>query len=160
MSIYLKSNEGLSYRNLSFLSLGGSQLRLHNAGRLRVGNVLGLLPFRPAVLEPNFDLIGNMSVNITVKSSARLGEVNFTCCWVTWRLVAMSALSAEERYFFVSKLFSSSNICLPVKVVRIFFLLELEFSSSFPSVSISESFFLLLLLPWNLDGPETFDSGK
>ena len=61
----MKSNEGLSYRNLSFLSLGGSQLRFHNAGRLRVGNVLGLLPFRPAVLEPNFDL--RMSVNITVR---------------------------------------------------------------------------------------------
>lgn len=141
-----------SHRNLSFLPLRGSQLRLHDAGRLRVGDVLHLLPFRPAVLEPNFDLI--MSVKMTVKWE----WPTFTCCWVTWRLVAISALSAEERYFLVSKLFSSSNICLPVKVVRIFFLFEPEFSSA--SVSISESFFLLLLLPLNFDGPGTFHKEK
>ena len=81
-----------------------------------------------------------------------------TCCWVTWRLVAISALSAEERYFLLSKLFSSSNICLPVNVVRIFFLLELELSSSFASVWISESFFLLFLFPTNFDWPEIFIS--
>ena len=58
----------------------------------------------------------------------------------------MSALSDDERYFFVSNIFSSSKIWRPVKVVRTFFFLgssessfELMFSSNFEQ--IDESFF-------------------
>ena len=70
-----------------------------------------------------------------------------TCCSVTLRSLDMSALSEEDKYFFVSNIFSSSKIWRPVKVVRTFFFLgssessfELMFSSNFEQ--IEDSFFL------------------
>jgi len=42
---------------------------------------------------------------------------------VTFNSLANSDLSVEERYFLISNRFSSSKICLPVKVVRAFFFL-------------------------------------
>jgi hypothetical protein len=40
---------------------------------------------------------------------------------VTFSNFAKSALSDDERYFLFSNIFSSSKICLPVNVVRTFF---------------------------------------
>lgn len=45
----------------------------------------------------------------------------FTCVSVTVNNVAISARSVDDRYFLSSNFFSSSNICLPVNVVRAFF---------------------------------------
>lgn len=44
-----------------------------------------------------------------------------TCVSVTLSNVAISARSADDKYFFCSNCFSNSNIWRPVKVVRAFF---------------------------------------
>lgn len=49
-----------------------------------------------------------------------------TCVSVTLSSLAISERSEEERYFLISNCFSSSKICLPVKVVRAFFFFDLS----------------------------------
>jgi len=51
--------------------------------------------------------------------------------------VAISARSVDDKYFLSSNFFSSSNICLPVKVVRAFFFF---FFCVFPNKSPSSLF--------------------
>ena len=46
-----------------------------------------------------------------------------TCCSVTFNNLAISLRSEDDKYFLFSNIFSSSNICRPVKVVRTFFFL-------------------------------------
>ena len=46
-----------------------------------------------------------------------------TCCSVTFSNLAISVRSEDDKYFLFSNIFSSSNICRPVKVVRTFFFL-------------------------------------
>ena len=60
-----------------------------------------------------------------------------TCCCVTLSCAAISDRSEDDKYFFVSKVCSNSNICFPVNVVLIFFLSSSSLSllSSFPSLS-------------------------
>ena len=87
---------------------------------------------------------GKATLELVFATSKRQVHI-LTCCCVTFRFDAISALSADERYFLLSKLFSSSKICFPVKVVRIFFF-PLT-SSPQPSVSLSMSFLLLFFLP-------------
>ena len=77
------------------------------------------------------------------------------CCWVTRRLLAISALSAEDRYFLLSKLFSSSKICLPVKVVRIFFLALPSADVQSRMSSTSESFLRLFFFPISFVAPNS-----
>lgn len=67
----------------------------------------------------------------------------FTCVSVTFSRVAISALSLEDKYFFCSNCFSSSNICRPVNVVRAFFFLTGQ-SSPLPVLFTSLSDFLRL----------------
>lgn len=52
----------------------------------------------------------------------------FLLTWVsvTFNSFAISALSLEDRYFFISNCFSSSKICRPVNVVLAFFLFALS----------------------------------
>ena len=77
------------------------------------------------------------------------------CCWVTRRLLAISALSAEERYFLLSKLFSSSKICLPVKVVLIFFFALPSADAQSRMSSTSESFLRLFFFPISFVAPNS-----
>lgn len=63
-------------------------------------------------------------------SLIRVENMVLTCVSVTLSNLAISALSLEERYFLISNCFSSSKICLPVKVVRAFFFLFFSLSGS------------------------------
>ena len=63
-----------------------------------------------------------------------MAEAAFTCVSVTPSIFAISERSAEDKYFFDSNCFSSSNIWRPVKVVRAF-LRFLSLSEECPSLS-------------------------
>lgn len=60
-------------------------------------------------------------------------EILPTCVSVTLSSDAISALSADDKYFFCSNCFSSSNIWRPVNVVRAFFFFCGTLLTSFPS---------------------------
>ena len=111
-------------------------LGLHQLGGLGVRDVLLLLPLGAAVLEPYFHLetrgsnrlhtfkglvqLHSTRTDSYVEGRNQAGKISpiLTCCSVTLRSLAMSALSEDERYFLFSNIFSSSNICRPVNVVR------------------------------------------
>ncbi|KFM64548.1 hypothetical protein X975_10821, partial [Stegodyphus mimosarum] len=83
----------------------------------------------------------------------------FTCVSVTFKSLAISVLSLEERYFLISNCFSNSKICRPVKVVLAFFLLPLSpLSWSLPQLGgllsprVELRLLEQLLLPFRLPG--------
>ena len=163
----MENNFGiLTYRTgFTLLVFSQPQLILHDYCSFSIGNILSFLPFSSAVLEPDLDLLQTCRrcfrmfmiwrvQYYNIRTSSNTAHMS-ACCWVTRRLLAISALSAEERYFLLSKLFSSSKICLPVKVVRIFFLALPSADVQSRMSSTSESFLRLFFFPISFVAPNS-----
>ena len=161
----------LTYRvGFTLLLFAQPQLILHDHCSLSVGNILRFLPFSSAVLEPDLDLMQTCRrwLMMLIMENTIVGRTSSTfwissntvymsaCCWVTRKLLAISALSAEDRYFLLSKLFSSSKICLPVKVVLIFFFALPSTDVQSRMSSTSESFLRLFFLPVSFVAPNMY----
>ena len=92
-----------------------------------------------------------MRFNFSFLESVLATTWQLTCCSVTFNILAISALSVDDRYFLSSNIFSNSKICRPVNVVLTFFRF---LSSSSSSPNWSELMDALLSLLESDEGPK------